>query len=256
VAELAAGQHGVVARRQLLEIGLPSRTIGGWIAALSHWSAGDHLRIIRVDERNIIHVSRPARTGAGPAGIVVHHPCDLVPQDLITHRGIPTTSAARTLRDLPPFLTPRALAIAFEQAEYLQILDRGRLRALCTDGHGHHGVAALRSLLAGPALPLAAVRSRLELLLLRICREHGLPVPAVNVPLLGYEVDFLWERERFVVEADGGRHQGRQRDADNARDLRLGRAGHLVRRYSETDLGNPAAIAAEVTAILSERLQS
>jgi hypothetical protein len=29
-----------------------------------------------------------------------------------------------------------------------------------------------------------------------------------------------------------------------------------VRRYSETDLGNPAAIAAEVTAILSERLQS
>jgi very-short-patch-repair endonuclease len=81
-------------------------------------------------------------------------------------------------------------------------------------------------------------------------------VPAVYVPLLGYEVDFLWERERFVVEADGGRHQGRQRDADNARDVRLGRAGHLVRRYSEADLGNPAAIAAEVTAILSERLQS
>jgi hypothetical protein len=40
--------------------------------------------------------------------------------------------------------------MAFEQAEYLQVLDRGRLRALCTDGHGHRGVATLRSLLAGP----------------------------------------------------------------------------------------------------------
>jgi hypothetical protein len=40
-----------------------------------------------------------------------------------------------------------------------------------------------------------------------------LPLPAVNVPLRGYEVDFLWPDARFVVEADGGEHLNRaQRD--------------------------------------------
>ena len=55
---------------------------------------------------------------------------------------------------------------------------------------------------------------------MRICRDHALPLPAVSVPLLGYEVDFLWPAARFVVEADGGDHlnPGR-RDHDNDRDI-------------------------------------
>ena len=58
--------------------------------------------------------------------------------------------------------------------------------------------------------PSAETRSWLEELLLRICRDHGLPVPAVSVPLLGYEVDFLWPAASFVVEADGGDHLNRR----------------------------------------------
>jgi very-short-patch-repair endonuclease len=81
-------------------------------------------------------------------------------------------------------------------------------------------------------------------------------LPATNVPLLGYEVDFLWPDARLVVEADGGSHQSRrQRDRDNERDSVLARAGHLVRRYSSTALGDPAAVAAEIAAILGERLR-
>lgn len=53
-------------------------------------------------------------------------------------------------------------------------------------------------------------------------RSH-LPLPAVNVPLLGYEVDFLWPAARFVVEADGADHlDPAQRDRDNARGITLG----------------------------------
>jgi very-short-patch-repair endonuclease len=74
------------------------------------------------------------------------------------------------------------------------------------------------------------------------------------VPLLGYEVDFLWERQRFVVEADGGDHlTSAQRDRDNERDARLGRAGYLVRRYGWRPVGERHALAAEVAAILIER---
>ncbi len=110
-------------------------------------------------------------------------------------------------------------------------------------------------LLAEHPLPLAETRSWLEELLLRVCREHGLPLPAVNVPLLGYEVDFLWPDARFVVEADGGRHlEPRQRDRDNERDIVLARAGYLVRRYSHRAMSRERAVAAEVLEILEERI--
>jgi very-short-patch-repair endonuclease len=80
-------------------------------------------------------------------------------------------------------------------------------------------------------------------------------VPAVDVPLLGYEVDFLWPEARFVVEADGGDHlDPEQRDKDNARDIALGRAGYLVRRYSSGAMGSGEAVARDVLAILAEPL--
>jgi very-short-patch-repair endonuclease len=102
-------------------------------------------------------------------------------------------------------------------------------------------------------LPLAETRTWLEELLLTICRDHSLPLPAVNVQVLGYEVDFLWPAARFVVEADGGDHRGRQRDRDNQRDITLARAGYLVRRYSSRAMGDERAVATEVLEILAER---
>ena len=75
------------------------------------------------------------------------------------------------------------------------------------------------------------------------------------MPLLGYEVDFLWEPARFVVEADGGDHlEPTQRDRDNERDIVLARAGYLVRRYSLPGDGrSEARVAAEILEILRER---
>lgn len=288
IAAMAARQHGVVARRQLLELGMPPRTLNDWVragrlhrlhrgvyavghrfigtdghrmaavlfagpgSALSHWAAADLTAIMRVDERQIIHVSRPTTSGADPPGIVLHRVPDLA-TDLTTHRGIPTTTAARTIFDLTPFLSALALGRAIERAEYLGILDRTRLRQLANGAQGHRGVSGLREVLGEPAMPLDRVRSGLEVLLLRICREHALPTPSVNVPLLGYEVDFLWQAERFVVEADGGDHKGPRRDRDNERDVALARAGYLVRRYSEAALSKPEQVAVEVPEILAER---
>ena len=57
-----------------------------------------------------------------------------------------------------------------------------------------------------------------------------------------------------MVEADGGDHlDPLQRDSDNSRDITLGRAGYLVRRYSSLAMADEAAVVAEVLAILRER---
>lgn len=174
--------------------------------------------------------------------------------DVTTRFAIPTTTPTRTLFDLASNVSPRELRSLFERSEYLEVLDRPRLRALLADATGRSGLGTLRDLLGFRPLPLAETRSRLERIVLGICRTHGLPVPLVNVPLLGYVADFLWPAANFVVEADGGHHRGAQRDRDNARDVLHGRAGYLVRRYSGEALEDEGAVAAEILEILRERL--
>ncbi|HWO49521.1 MAG TPA: DUF559 domain-containing protein, partial [Solirubrobacterales bacterium] len=159
--------------------------------------------------------------------------------------------------DLAAVFTPTATRRAFEQAEKLDLLDRDRLGSLLAAQPSHRGAATIQVLLGEATLPLAETRSRLEEIVLETCRDHSLPLPATNVPVLGHEVDSLWADARFVVEADGGDHLNRrQRDKDNARDIELGRAGYLVRRYSWTALADRDAVATEIVAILEERLRS
>jgi len=291
VASLAGRQHGVISRSQLLEIGVPAATIHGWVrrghlhpihrgvyavghpkvsrearwlaavlacgpgAVLSHGPAGQLLGIVSRRERYALHVSLIGGRDRGPAGIVAHRPRSLERRDTTVRLGIPTTTATRTVWDLAATFTPTGTRRAFEQAEKLDLLDRDRLGSLLAAQPSHRGAATFQMLLGEAALPLAETRSRLEEIICEICRDHSLPLPATNVPLLGHEVDFLWADARLVVEADGGDHLARaQRDKDNARDIDLARAGYLVRRYSWTALGDRDAVATEIVAILEERL--
>ena len=72
---------------------------------------------------------------------------------------------------------------------------------------------------------------------LRLCSDGGLPIPLVNVPLLGYEVDFLWPECRLVVEVDGSHHNSPSaRAADGARDAALAAAGYPVIRVMPSEM--------------------
>ena len=252
VAELARLQHGVVSRGQLIELGVSDSTVtrwsrdgrlhrlhrgvfavghrnlsreafylaavlaGGGGAILSHFAASRHVRLEPKAGVGRIHLSTPRDNRRSPAGLIVHRPRLLEPVDVLVRSRIPTTTHTRTLFDLSPFVAPSTLRELFERAEYLEKLDRGRLRLLLDGASGHRGAAVLRKLLDYEPLPLSLIRSKLEKIILTTCRTHSLPIPLVNVPLLDYEVDFLWPAARFVVEADGGRNVGEQRDADNA----------------------------------------
>jgi hypothetical protein len=195
-----------------------------------------------------------AATGRSPgSSSTAHEPS--TPSDTTRRVQIPTTTATRTIYDLASTLPLSPTRRAFEKAERLNLLNRPRLHQLVEASPTHRGNATLKQLLAARLLPLTETRSWLEDLLLFICAEHSLPRPATGVPLLGYEVDFLWPAARFVIEADGGDHlDPTQRDRDNTRDIVLARAGYLVRRYSSRAMGDEAGVAAEVPAILRERL--
>jgi very-short-patch-repair endonuclease len=290
LAELAARQHSVVSARQLVANGFSRAKIARWVraghlhhlhrgvfavghpaisregrylaavlaagdgAVLSHTPASRHLRL-NLDRRvGTIHISLPRHARRRVQGVIVHRPRLLEPIDILIRARIPTTTHTRTLFDLAPFVGPDELRELFERAEYLEELDRGRLRVLLDRASGHKGATELRKLLDYEPLPLSRIRSKLEKIILTTCRTHALPVPAVNAPLLDYEPDFLWPEARFIVEADGGHHVGEQRDADNARDLVLQRAGYLIRRYGEGPLERPDEIAAEILTILRDRL--
>jgi hypothetical protein len=292
VAAIAARQHGVVSRSQLLELEIHPSLMKRWVNAghlhrvyravyavghrritwegqrmaavlacgpgafLSHTPAGQLQRIVERRLRTAMHVSLTGRADRSPAGIVTHRPRNLDARDTRRFLNIPVTTPTRTVWDLATMLSPRETRRAFARAEKLDLLDRSRLGSLIASNPSHKGAGVIRALLGEAALPLDRTRSWLEDLFVFICSEHNLPLPLVNVGLLGYEADFLWPDAKFIVEADGGDHLDRaQRDRDNERDATHGRAGHLIRRYSSTAMGREDEVAAEVLSILRERLR-
>ena len=211
-------------------------------AALSHGSAAVHWGLLRALE-GPIDITVPTHSGRNRRrGIRIYRRPNLAgrstlstpglqsrPSVLVTvRRRIPVTTVARTLEDLRcSKLRPSLVRRAIRQAEFLR-LPMGEIE---TDG----------------------TRSDLERDFLRLCRHHRLPLPEVNVPIGRITVDFLWRRERLVVETDGYvTHGGTVAfEDDRARDLELRRLGYRVHRFSERQLElEPAAVAEDVVSAL------
>ncbi len=157
IAELADRQHGVVARAQLLEMGLGRRVIdhrlkrgalhpvhrgvyavghrvlsmearwmaavlvGGEGAVLSHRSAAE-LWGMRTSTRSRIEATVPRRCHPRP-GVQLHFV--LVPFDEVTTvRGIPVTTVPRTVLDLAAVVGRRHVERALHEAEVRRLGDR------------------------------------------------------------------------------------------------------------------------------------
>jgi very-short-patch-repair endonuclease len=245
VEQLAAAQHGVVARWQLAAAGVTHSTIengiakgrllrlhrgvyavghahlrreGHWLAAvlavgpgavLSHRDAAG-LHDLRPANHGKADVTTTRRGRQSHPRIKVHHATELHPLDVTTGRGIPVTSVARTLVDLADVVPQDQLAKALAEADRRRTLDARAIAAALArtrtrNGKGH---AALRATLKDHAdHGPRLTRSELEdRFLSLVVRPHGLPRPRTNAPVHGHEVDALWAARRLIVELDGYAH--------------------------------------------------
>ena len=258
LAELARGQYGGVSRRQLRALGYSEATIGRELSAgrlqrihrgvyavghrclsshgtamaavlaggpnamLSHRSAG-WLWGLLPRPPSPPEVSRPTR-GHARRGLRLHHAPALRAEDLALCERIPTTSVARTLLDLAAVLRGRQLERALRRAEELRVFDLRAVERLLPHVSGHAGAGRLRRAMGIYRDP-AFVRSDLEGDFLARVLDAGLPRPATNVFVAGFELDAYWERERFAVELDTYRfHGGRlsfEEDRLRQEDLKL-----------------------------------
>jgi hypothetical protein len=162
------------------------------------------------------------------------------------------TTPSRALLDLAATVSPTRLRRAFEAADRLELLDPTALASLCDNAGGRKGTGLLGALLVEHQ-ELPWTRSELERRFLRLCDRAGIPRPAVNVPVEGFEVDFFWPAERLVVELDGWSfHRGRAAfERDRSRDAALQVAGYRVLRITYRRLvEDPDSVVREIRALL------
>lgn len=278
--DVAAAQHGLVSRKQLLAFVTPAavrwlvedgrilpvrqgvyRVAGApetmwsplWAALLA---AGDAVASHRAAAGlhgfpgvlpGAVELMVFGRTTPRLPGVLAHRADRLMADDVEVVEGIPATSRARTVIDLAGAVHPRLLERMLDQCDVAEVtacLDRVGTR-------GRRGVAWL--------LPLLRARvggdSPLEQLWLRRLHRAGYPPPVLAHQLVAggrlLILDFAWPEHRVGIEVDGwSSHSSRtQFDRDRERDLLATQAGwRILRVTSRTPVSKVTAALASIFA--------
>ena len=247
---LARVQFGVVARSQLLELGMTTAMIGrrltsgdlarclpgvytvpsvpptwkqramaallwaGPTAVVSHRSACQ-LWELDVDPSQEVHITVENRLGSPKQWLKVHKAG--VASRYVKIDGLAVTPLGQTLIDLGATMTADALEDALESALRRRLTTIGKLEAFLEQRcvKGRRGCAPLRRLLAARG-DIPATGSRFETRFNRLLRNAGLPLPDRQVDIFDRDrfigrVDFAYVNARILIEADGYLfHSGRQ----------------------------------------------
>lgn len=102
----------------------------------------------------------------------------------------------------------------------------------------------------------APTRSEFERAFRSLLHRAGLPQPLVNHYVAAHECDFVWLRERVIVETDGwGSHGNREAfEDDRDRDADLAALGWVVVRVTwRTLVTEPILVAARLARTLAAR---
>ena len=285
---LAASQHGVVSRAQLLACGLGTGAIDWRLASkrirrlhrgvyllapleyplshpmaavlacpgsvVSHVSAAHLHGLLGPPQFREVHVSVGSGQPATRPGLVVHRVGDLPADERTVREAIAVTSVARTLLDLAATQPRAGLERAVAEGLRRGLVTEAALGSILSRHHGRSGTVALRAILSGGEPSFT--RSEAERRLLSLLRRAELPRPRVNQRLRGFEVDLLWSEQRLVVEVDGYAFHSDRRafERDRERDGVLAASGYLVIRVSWKALTNrPEATVARIAAALARR---
>lgn len=195
--------------------------------------------------RDFETVTRPGSGGPRRHGGILVFRSNTLAGECEEHRGIPITSVPRTLIDVAPSVSHRALARAFREAARLELTTTAAVADALGRHKGRRGTRALGAVLARyTGLPIERARSGAEVHALEILRDAGRTTPRVNERIAGEEADLSWAEERVILEIDGGPfHLDAGEDA--RKQMIWERAGWDVRRIDSDDVdGRPALLLA------------
>jgi very-short-patch-repair endonuclease len=296
VVAVAAAQHGVVSRGQLLDAGMTSTMIGTRVrsgqlvplhrgvyavghahlrpnghrlaavlavgpgAVLSHRDAAA-LHGLRDGGGTRTDVSTPAERRSTQR-IRVHARRALDVRDVSIVDGIPVTTVARTLVDLAEVVAADALRKALGEAERQRTLDVKGIEEALERVRGRRGTSAasVRAALAHLGHHgVQLTRSHLEDQFLSLLNAHDLPRPATNAYVAGYEFDAVWHADRLAVELDGWEtHKTRHAfQHDRTKGNAIQAPGYGLLRFTHGDvMRRPSEVAADVAKQLSRVAES
>lgn len=263
---LAVHQHGLVARRQLLQLGFSHGAIArrvrsrrfrllrrgvyqvgpvrgkrasemaallaaGSSCLVGHTTALTLWDVLPARSHEPVHIIHPG-TGRKPGrGIVLHRTQTLREDERAVIDHIPVTSLRRSIADSAKMLGSRELTKVIATVQRRGLLSRDELLDLRNRYVGRSGVKLLRSVLEGQVEP-EFTRSEAERVCLELVRQAGLPRPSLNVMLGPYELDLFWAKQGVAVEVDGFAFHGSRGsfEADRRKDNDLrGRGVSVVR---------------------------
>jgi predicted transcriptional regulator of viral defense system len=286
IARLAGRQHGRVARRQLVALGLSDDVIdyrlarsrlhvvyrgvyavghdvptreGNWMAAVLAGGEGAVLSLrdagslwgIRPSSRPRIDVTTPRSRRPRPG--IQFHRSPLPSDEVTTMDGIPVTTVPRTLFDLATVPRPRQLERALNEAEIRHLWDELSLLDLLRRYPRRAGSRVVRTVLEARNAGAKVIRSDLEVEFLEFVDEAGLPEPEMNDEVEGLEVDCVWREQFVVVELDSRTFHltAAAFEQDRERDRILQAAGWRPVRVTSKQLKHaPARLQADLRKLL------
>jgi very-short-patch-repair endonuclease len=173
--------------------------LASYPSVASHLSAGWLWGLLRSRPETMHITSRSPRPRRRP---FVVHTADLARSDRTRRDGIPVTSLSRTILDVAVTRRAKTVGRQIQLADDEKLFDLREMNDLLDRTKGHRGQAKVRAALELYDEKPVFTRSGLERRFLEVVREAGLPEPAMNTFVAGYEIDAWWEAERFGVELD------------------------------------------------------
>ena len=272
MARIAHGQHGRVARRQLLAEGVAAKQIDRWVrarllrpvhhgvyavghaapsthghcmaavlafgggAVLSHRAAAHLLGLLRGAPPRP-EVTVPTTAGVARPGIVIHRVRTLPVLDTATFENIPIATVPRILLDLAPATPLTALTRMCHEAWVRHDCGADRIEACIARNARKPGIPRLQA-----ALGQDATLSDLEAAFVDLLRAHGLPEPRTNIDRLGDKVDCHWPQLDLTVELVTYRYHA-TRQAFESDVARRRRSNHLAYTFGDVTERLAATIA-------------
>lgn len=221
---------------------------------LSHYSAAFVWGLLRTPLAEV-EVSVVGRCCKSRAGLRVHRIQSIDPSERQRHDGLWISSPARTVLEVAATACADQLADVVNEAHGRRLFTPRDLEAVLRRHHGRRGVARLAEVL-GDEDAMTITRSRAERAFVKLIRDARLPAPEVNQRLGRYSPDFMWRRERLIVELDSYQFHGGPAGFQNDRekDLVYRDAGFDVLRPTRNHVVHqPARVLVMVVRALARR---